>query len=199
MKILVTSILTFVSTNIDDIFILVLFYGNPRFKEKEIIAGQLIGILALTGASLLASLIGLLIDKPYIGLFGLIPIYLGAKALWTLVKNKENEEAVTIEEKKLARNNLLSVAGTTFANGGDNIGIYVPLFATLTWTSKFVMVLVFIAMTFLWCYAARYLTQHPYVARAVNKYGHLVTPFVLILLGLYILYENQSVQLITKL
>ncbi len=199
MKILVTSILTFVSTNIDDIFILVLFYGNPRFKEKEIIAGQLIGILALTGVSLLASLIGLLIDKPYIGLFGLIPIYLGAKALWTLVKNKENEEAVTIEEKKLARNNLLSVAGTTFANGGDNIGIYVPLFATLTWTSKFVMVLVFIAMTFLWCYAARYLTQHPYVARAVNKYGHLVTPFVLILLGLYILYENQSVQLITKL
>jgi cadmium resistance protein CadD (predicted permease) len=198
MELLLTSVLAFASTNIGDIFLLVLFYGNPRFREKEIIAGQLIGIMALTALSLIASLIGLFIDQPYIGLFGFIPIILGARALYELVGEKVNSDDTNIETVKGTSNNWLTVAGTTFANGGDNIGIYVPLFATLAWSGKLTTVVVFIAMTFLWCFIAKYLTRHPYVAKAVSKYGHIVTPFVLILLGIYILYENQSIKLLME-
>lgn len=195
MEMLITSIIAFASSNIDDIFILTLFYGNKKYTEKEIIIGQFLGIIALVAISLIGSLIGLLVSAKYIGLLGLIPIFLGLKGIWGLIKRNDNGETENSGNSD-KKNNVLTVAGVTFANGGDNIGIYIPLFATLTWTNKITMVSVFLVMTFLWCIIAKYFTKHPYVAKAVDKYGHMVTPFVLILLGLFILYENGTFEVL---
>jgi cadmium resistance transport/sequestration family protein len=199
MELVITSILTFASTNIDDIFILTLFYGDKRFKEREILAGQLLGIGALIFTSLLASLIGMFIPTPYIGLLGLFPIYLGIKALWNH-RNQDNDAILNPDADKVRKpqGNVLSVAGITFANGGDNIAIYIPLFSTLTWLHKLTMVGIFLAMTLAWCGLARYLTSHPLVSKTVDKYGHWITPFVLILLGAYIMYESGSFGLVVN-
>ena len=62
----------------------------------------------------------------------------------------------------------------------------------MTSMNKIIMVTIFLAMTFLWCLAAKYFTKHPLVAKTVDKYGHIVTPFVLVLLGIYILYESGT-------
>lgn len=198
MEILITSIVAFASTNIDDIFLLTLFFGSKRFKDSEIIAGQFLGIISLIAISLAGSLIGLLIDQAYVGLLGLIPIYLGAKGIWRLIRhNDTSDDAATVDEKK-SNYKAFTIAGVTIANGGDNIGIYVPLFASLTWTNKLTMVTIFLAMTFVWCMTAKYLTKHPYVEKVIDKYGHYVTPFVLVLLGVYILYENGTMGLLMK-
>jgi cadmium resistance transport/sequestration family protein len=192
MEILITSVIAFISTNIDDIFILTLFYGNKKFKNKEILVGQFLGIIALISISLIGSLVGLFIAPAYIGLLGLFPIYLGAKGILRLIRDNTEEDQDDNENKNKGQNNVLTVAGVTVANGGDNIGIYIPLFVTLTWTNKLTMVSVFLVMTFLWCLTAKYFTKHPYVSKAVDKYGHFVTPFVLVLLGIYILYESET-------
>ena len=197
MEILFTSIIAFTSTNLDDIFILTLFYGTKRFKEREIVAGQFLGIATLIAISLIGSLVGLLIDQSYIGLLGLIPIYIGGKGIWGLLKNKENNDKGDDVYKDERKNKSLTVAGVTIANGGDNIGIYVPLFATLTWTNKLTMTTIFLAMTFLWCLIAKYFAKHPYVAKTVEKYGHIITPLVLVLLGFYILFKNETFGLLT--
>jgi len=198
MEILVASVIAFLSTNIDDIFILTLYYGNKIFKDGEILAGQFLGIISLVTISLIGSLVGLFIDPAYIGLLGLIPIYLGARGIFGLIYNKTKSEQPDNQGADEGKNHVLTVAGVTFANGGDNIGIYIPLFATLSWTNKITMVTIFLVMTFLWCLIAKYLTKHPYVAKALDKYGHLVTPFVLVLLGLFILYESGALRLLTK-
>jgi cadmium resistance transport/sequestration family protein len=198
MEIIFTSIIAFASTNLDDIFILTLFFGNKRFKEREIVTGQFLGIVTLIAISLIGSLIGLLIDPSYIGLLGFIPIYLGGKGIWALLKNKENNDEDDNVYKDDRKNKSLTVAGVTIANGGDNIGIYVPLFATLTWSNKLTMAAIFLTMTFLWCLVAKYFAKHPYVAKTVEKYGHIITPLVLVLLGVYILFENETVGLFTR-
>lgn len=141
--------------------------------------------------SLAGSLIGLLVEQSYMGLLGLIPIFLGAKGILVLLRNEVDVENEKLQTEK-GKNKLLTVAGVTIANGGDNIGIYVPLFATFAWPDKMVMITIFFIMTFLWCFTARYFVKHPYVAKTVEKFGHIVTPFVLVLLGLYILYENGT-------
>ena len=130
MEILLTSILAFISTNIDDVFLLMLFFGNKRFKEREIVVGQFLGIAALIAVSFAVSFIGLVIDKAYIGLLGFLPIYFGIRGIIQLRTKQIHEEGKVIEPKS-NRNNIFTVAGTTIANGGDNIGIYVPLFATI--------------------------------------------------------------------
>jgi cadmium resistance protein CadD (predicted permease) len=201
MEILLASILAFISTNVDDIFILILFYGNKRFKGSQIIAGQLLGIAALIAFSMAASLLGLFIPSAYIGLLGFIPMYIGAKELYELLKEKhQEEEAITIpEEMANQKGNTMTVAGVTIANGGDNVAIYIPLFATLTLPDKLTMALIFLVLTVVLCVVARYVTRHPFVGRVIEKYGHIVTPVILILLGVFILYENESVGLVTKL
>jgi cadmium resistance protein CadD (predicted permease) len=55
----------------------------------------------------------------------------------------------TLEEQVGTRKNkVLAVAGVRIANGGDNIGIYIPLFATLSWLNQFVRIGIFLTMTF---------------------------------------------------
>jgi cadmium resistance protein CadD (predicted permease) len=96
MEILITSIVAFTSTNLDDIFLLTLFYGNKEFKSKDIIVGQLLGISTLIAVSLIGSLIGLLVPQAYIGLLGLIPMFLGLKGIWGLVKGKSDDDEVNM-------------------------------------------------------------------------------------------------------
>jgi cadmium resistance protein CadD (predicted permease) len=198
MEVIATGILAFVSSNIDDIFLLMLFFGDRNFKPREIILGQFLGIAALIAISLVFSLIGLVIGKAYIGLLGLLPVYLGIKGVVSLFSNKPPDDEDHITKKKGNRSNPWIVSGVTIANGGDNIGIYVPLFATLAWPQKVTVVSIFFIMTAIWCILARYLSRHPLVAKAIDKYGHIITPFVLIALGFYILNESDVLSLISR-
>jgi cadmium resistance protein CadD (predicted permease) len=194
MEIIITSVLAFISTNIDDVFLLMLFFGNKHFKDREIVIGQYLGIATLIAASFALSFIGLVIDKAYIGLLGFVPIYFGVRGLLHLrAKQVEGDDVV---EPINNRNNIFTVAGTTIANGGDNIGIYVPLFATLGRPQQLTMISVFFLMTALWCLIAKYFTKHPIIAKAIDKYGHVLTPFILIFLGIYILYQSGTWRLL---
>src|SRR4051812_725549 len=116
MELLLTSVIAFVSTNIDDLFILTLFFGGKEFKAGEIIAGQLMGITTLIVLSLLGSLAALFVDPAYLGLLGLIPIYLGVKGAIGLVHHKEDVDQPSSSTKRKSANNILAVSGITIAN-----------------------------------------------------------------------------------
>lgn len=195
MELIITSIIAFASTNIDDIFILILFFANKEYKTKHVVLGQYLGIIALITISLVGSLIDLLINQKYIGILGLLPIYFGIRGIIQLIQRNKASEP---EEAKMTRSNnkTPSVAAVTFANGGDNIGIYIPLFATLLIQEKIIMIVIFLIMVAVWCFAAWYLSKHPAIARTIDKYGHIISPVILILLGVYILYENGSLSLL---
>jgi cadmium resistance protein CadD (predicted permease) len=69
----------FVATNIDDLFILMVFFAKHDFPTSQIILGQSVGFGLLLGISLFASLIALVIPHNLIGLVGLFPITIGVK------------------------------------------------------------------------------------------------------------------------
>jgi cadmium resistance protein CadD (predicted permease) len=192
---LITSILAFAATNIDDIFILILFYGNKRINPTSILAGQALGLGTLVLASYLAAYIGNFIDQRFIGLLGLFPIYLAAKQIFEMIKNK-NDSDNDGRQIALKSTGFIAIAGVTIANGGDNIGVYIPLLTTMSHLEKIEMLIVFAVMTYLWCTIARHLADRPIVARQLDKYGHVVMPVVLLLLGVFILAESGTFALI---
>lgn len=196
MLLLLTSIAAFASTNIDDVFLLMLFFGDRKYRPRQVIGGQYLGFIALVAVSLVGSLLGMVIDTRYIGLLGLLPVYLGAKELWKLLRKEATEETpIEVAPTNRFHSPLLSVALVIFANGGDNIGIYVPLFAPLSWPERLRVITIFLVMVALWCWIARYLSKHPVAARYTDRYGHIAAPIVLVLLGAYILYESKSYSL----
>jgi cadmium resistance protein CadD (predicted permease) len=186
------GIAAFVSTNIDDLFILMIFFATLRLPSVQIILGQYIGIGSLMGISLVGSLITLIVPRNIIGLIGLIPIALGIKELLELDNkgDKEEDEKLT---KKLRRKNIqlpfLTVAAVTFS-GSEEIGIYTTLFATNNEVEAIItLVSVTMVITAFWCFMANYLVKHSLLAEIFRSIGNRVLPYVLIGLGLYILAE----------
>ena len=51
-------------------------------------------------------------------------------------------------------------------------------------------------MVGVWCIIAYQLTRQPTIARILSRYGHAVVPFVLIGLGLFIMYERGTFSLL---
>lgn len=199
MEIVLTSIIAFITTNIDDVFILVLFFGSKAHKNNAIFVGQYLGIGLLIFISLLGAWIGNFIENKYIGLLGFFPIYLGIKSIIDLLRNKQKKGDIKVEAQSSSYEGILSVATVTFANGGDNIGVYIPLFTSLEKLELFIMMSIFFCMVFLWILLAKYLTNHPLLARKIEEYGHLITPIVLCFLGFFILIENGSLDLVHEI
>lgn len=197
------GIAAFVSTNVDDLLILMAFFATPRFTPFQIVLGQYIGMGSLIAVSLLGSLIALVVPRNLIGLIGLFPIAIGIKELLELHKksndddNKDNEEEEEDElsrqrlqrSKKIAYLPFLTVAAVTFS-GGEEIGIYTSLFATNNMVSHIItLVSVVMVLTGFWCGLANYFVNHSSLAERFRRIAAKLFPFVLIGLGIYILVE----------
>ena len=109
-------------------------------------------------------------------------MFFGLWAAWQAFRGEEDDEDVS--SKKLS---TLAVAGVTFANGGDNIGVYVPVFTTSTPAEVAIYCVVFLILVAPLVWAARFVATRPGIAEALEKWESVLFPAVLILLGIAIL------------
>jgi cadmium resistance transport/sequestration family protein len=193
-----TGLTAFCATNLDDILVLLVFFSqvNNSFRRRHIVAGQYLGFTILVLASLPGFFGSLILPKPWIGLLGIVPIVIGISRLLEEQTDdlEESQPATTTESSFLSflSPQTCGVAAVTFANGGDNIGIYVPLFANSTWLSLLITIGEFFLLVGVWCYAAYKLTQTRAIADLLTNYGNNLIPFVLIGLGILILLDSQT-------
>jgi cadmium resistance protein CadD (predicted permease) len=179
----------FAVTNVDDILILSLFFargaGQPGITRR-IMLGQYLGFAAILAVSAAAALGATLLPEAALPYLGLLPLGLGLRAAWQGWRGRADRD----DDAPPAREDgpgALELAAVTFANGGDNIGVYTPVFATAGVGGMSAYAAVFLVMVALWCLAGRYLATRPAVPRALTRWGHVLHPAVLIALGLFIL------------
>lgn len=177
----------FASTNIDDIFLLMAFFADNRLRGKAVVFGQFVGIASLIGVSLLGAAGALFFSHKMVALLGFVPLILGIRALISRegASSAHDEELLGDAPGKLYMQ-VLSVAGVTFANGGDNLAVYIPVFAE-DFSLVPILAVVFVVMTALWCVLARYFVTHPRLVEPMRKLSPRLLPYVLIILGVWIL------------
>ena len=191
---IVTSIILYSGTAVDLLIILMLFFAK-RKSRKDIIniyLGQFLGSVSLILLSLLfAFVLHYIPSKGILGLLGLIPIFLGLKVLFL---GDSDGEAIAKEGLRKDNKNLIFlVAMITFAScGADNIGIFVPYFITLNLADLIVALLTFLVMIYLLVFSAQKLAQVPSVGETLEKYSRWFIAVVYLGLGIYILIENNS-------
>lgn len=178
-------------TNIDDLFVLLSFFADPKLHTWQVIVGQYLGITILVAASIVASLISLVLVPAYVGLLGLLPILIGLKKLLDLWRGLKEEKS---DAPTASLGNILAVAVVTIANGGDNIGIYTPIFATSK--SVEITIIIFALMVAVWLAFSHWLVNHPFLGAPIRRFGHIIVPFVLIGIGFFVLYEADSFSLL---
>ena len=190
----VTSIILYSGTAVDLLIILMLFFAK-RKSRKDIIniyLGQFLGSVSLILLSLLfAFVLDYIPSKEILGLLGLIPIFLGLKVL--LLGDSDGEAIAKEGLRKDNKNLIFLVAMITFAScGADNIGVFVPYFITLNLANLIVALLTFLVMIYLLVFSAQKLAQVPSVGETLEKYSRWFIAVVYLGLGMYILIENNS-------
>ena len=191
---IVTSIILYSGTAVDLLIILMLFFAK-RKSRKDIIniyLGQFLGSVSLIFLSLLfAFVLNYIPSKEILGLLGLIPIFLGLKVL--LLGDSDGEAIAKDGLRKDNKNLIFLVAMITFAScGADNIGVFVPYFTTLNLANLIVTLLTFLVLIYLLVFSAQKLAQVPSVGETLEKYSRWFIAVVYLGLGMYILIENNS-------
>lgn len=186
------AVVLFASTNVDDLFVLVGFLADPRYETRQVVLGQYLGVATLVAVSLAASLALVFLAPAFVGLLGLLPIGIGTKKLIDEWRSRGAEE----EALKVRPGSSLAVAAVTIANGGDNIGTYTPVFATSSATEIAILIVVFAIMVAIWLWFSHWLVNHRTLGAPLRRYGHIVTPIMLIGIGFYILYRSGSLSLL---
>jgi cadmium resistance protein CadD (predicted permease) len=181
------AVTLFVSTNIDDLVVLIGFFADRRLRARDIVAGQYAGLAVLFVASVAASLLSLVLPKPYLGLLGVFPIVIGVSK-WIGLQNDGPGPANS------SHGSIAGVALVTIANGGDNLGVYIPAFSVHSGGEVALIAVVFVAMTALWCVLAHWMVNHRRLGMYFRRYGHILAPLVLIGLGISIIYNAGSIE-----
>jgi len=171
----------FAVTNVDDLVLLALFFARAR-SVWQVVAGQYLGFAGILAVAVVGALGASLLPEQFRPWLGLIPLALGLKAAWSLWRDSDEDDEPD------AAPGILAVAGVTLANGGDNIGVYVPVFTVAD--SLWVYVAVFLVLVGVWCLAGWFLASRQVVARALARWGHIALPVVLIAIGLLVLFSG---------
>ncbi|MBW4481269.1 MAG: cadmium resistance transporter [Tildeniella torsiva UHER 1998/13D] len=199
LQTLIKAAIAFVATNLDDFVLLMVFFSQvpSRFSSRQIFWGRYLGFAALVALSLPGFFGGLVLPKTYIGLLGVVPIAIGLRQL---LRREDETEVQFANAPKLpfVDAQMAAITGITLANGGDNIGIYVSLFAGQTWAELGLTLLVFGVLVALWYWLAQALVSQPLVRERLTTVGHRLMPLVLIGLGLFILIDSETYRLLVR-
>lgn len=209
------GVATGVATTFDDNIYLTGFFSevNRTFRPKHIIVGEIIGFTTLVLVSLIGFLVGLIIPSNWIGLLGILPILIGVNNLRLILTNKEEFPSKRPENKKrssqyhgfesrrlslwdtICDRQTYKVSAVTISNGGNNLGIYIPLFASSTLGDLIIIIPICYFIVCTWLFMSYHLTRQTGIAVILSRYAGKLFPFVLMWLGLRIIIDNQSYKL----
>jgi cadmium resistance protein CadD (predicted permease) len=192
VALVIAAILAFAATNIDDLLVLLVLFGQRR-HVATVVLGQYLGFAAIMVVSLLVSVGAMLVRPEWIGFAGLAPLAIGIKDL-VAMRGRGLGMAST---PTVGVSGVLSTAAITFANGGDNIAAYGPLLARRPFHEVALILGVFGILVALWCSVAYRLVQLPIFASTLDRWGHRLAPFVLIGLGVYIFVDAGTAAVIS--
>jgi cadmium resistance transport/sequestration family protein len=180
----------FTGTNIDDLIVLTVLFLSARAAGRpplwQIWVGQYVGIAVLVAASALAAVGLTVVPDAWVGLLGLVPFGLGVRGLAAAIRHRTDDQPPALS----VTTGVVSVAGVTIANGGDNVSVYAPMFRTVGMNEGLFTVAVFAALVTVWCLAASWLGSHRNIVAAVGRYGHWAVPVVFMAIGAVIMAES---------
>ena len=184
----------FAATNIDDIIVLSLFFARgagQRGTTARILAGQYLGFAGILVAAILVTTgAGAFLPPAAIPYFGLIPLGLGLWAAWEAWRGDgDDDDEAKVAGKKVG---VGAVAGVTFANGGDNIGVYTPVFLSVESLAVVAYCVIFLALVAILVALARFVATRPPIAEVLERFEHILFPIVLIGLGIVILVSGGA-------
>jgi cadmium resistance protein CadD (predicted permease) len=179
---------TFAATNLDNLGMLIALFSDRAFRSRDILLGYVAAAVIVAGVAYTAAKGVELLPVGYLGLLGLIPIWLGITRLRGLFRTRPGpDEAAT-----RVRAGAVPVALMMLAQSADSFGVYVSVFADTRDDLEILILLTVGACVVLWCVAARWLARKSALALPLERWSRIVVPILLIVVGVYILLDTGT-------
>jgi cadmium resistance protein CadD (predicted permease) len=198
LSLVALAIGAFAATNIDNLFVLLAFVAEARGSKRRVIAGQFAGSLALIAVAIgLAEMLRSL-PHGYVGVLGVLPIGVGLAKAWARFgpRGAAQDDAAHAARPVQAGSSWWTVAGVAIANGSDNIAVYVPLYAGHSRIDCVSISAVFVVMIGIWCAGAIWLVNHPLLGAPIRRYGTALLPFILLVIGVSVIVQNDTLRVL---
>jgi cadmium resistance protein CadD (predicted permease) len=182
----------FIGTNLDNLVLLVALHSRYEKHSGIVTIGYFTGMILIAVISFAIGKVGAFIPIAWLGMLGVIPMMIGVFALWQLVQNKQAGDAASDVSNRGGQTIFFAVLATQLSNGADSIITFSIFFADSSDSADYLIVLAFLAMVCVFAWLALYLLKHRKLGRILSRYGQYVTPFILILVGFYILSNTAS-------
>lgn len=211
------------ATTFDDNIYLTAFFGEigRSFRPIHVVVGEVIGFTALLAISLLGYGVGMALPSSTVGLLGILPIVIGIQNLIEVLKDWRQQQDETDPKQTPAKSRsspdkpgtgfrsrkvtvwralrdrqTYDVALVSISNGANNLSIYIPLFASLSFAKILVTIPVLYLFIATWLSLSYSLTRMPGISLVLNRYAKTCFPFVLMWLGYRILNDSGAIQAI---
>ncbi|WP_172187912.1 cadmium resistance transporter [Lentilactobacillus kribbianus] len=188
----------FLATNMDDLFLLVTFLmvvttqadSQKRASLTKVFIGQITAFIVILLIADLGSLGIRLLPTKFIAGLGAVPLMMGLHIFWS-----EHETKREHQKQKIKSQNIISIGlvfTTILADGGDNLGVYIPYFSTLSNGELFVTNLYLLFLICVWCLVGLRLSHIPEFETFFHKYGENITGVILVGLGFMLIVDGLS-------
>jgi cadmium resistance protein CadD (predicted permease) len=177
----------FIGTNLDNLVLLVALYSRFQKQSSMVTAGYFAGMTIIAVTCFVIGEANKFIPLEYLGLLGVIPILMGVVGLLQLFKAKQDGGVASFVTASSPKAVFITVLMTQLSNSADSIITFSVFVVDSSKQGEYLIAPTFFAMVALFAWLAYFSLNHRKFSRFLGNYGHYLTPFILILVGLYIL------------
>lgn len=181
----------YVATNLDNLILLISLHARYSSRRLQVSLGYGLGMLIVGVIALVVGKAAEIIPVQYIGLLGLVPLIVGLRALFVVLRQ---HPPGTDPDPRTGDGRAVMVVTlvTQLSNGADTIVTFSILFADSGPATDLLISATFLAMLVLFAAAAVVALSHPWLAREARRIGHYVTPLLMIAIGAYVLTNTAT-------
>ncbi len=182
----------YVATNLDNFILLVSLLARYRNHTSNVVAGYFTCMLILGFVGLWIGKAANIAPVEYLGLLGFVPISIGVVELIQLRRGKAK---VTVAKEKSVdgvQKVFMATLISQLGNGADTIVVFGIVFIDSMPSADILTILTLAAMAVIFVFVGIYTVRHPALCEWIDRYGHRAMPFVLIIVGVYILANTAT-------
>jgi len=182
----------YAATNLDNFILLVALLARYRNHTSKDIVGYFVCMLILVSIGLWIGKAANIAPVKYLGLLGFVPISIG---IVELIQLRRRKAKITVAEEKSVdgvQKVFMTTLSSQLSNGADTIVILGVLFIDSVPSADILTIVTLAAMGVIFVSVGIYAVRHPALCEWIDRYAHRVMPFVLIVVGVYIVANTAT-------
>ncbi|MAZ03376.1 MAG: hypothetical protein CMN56_09575 [Sneathiella sp.] len=186
------SFMAFISTSMDNLFLLITYTLHPKYGIAKVRAGYLLAVLIMLGISVAVAHGVQFLPAHIVPWIGLIPIAIGLYELWQLRRGRLDAAAEAEDIGSAKRGSVLAITLIMIAHSWDSIAVLAPLLADTRADLDIWMAASVVCAALLLTFFAQKAVGHEKIRTQLTRYAPKILPFLLIAIGLYILTNTPT-------